>query len=157
MRQDPGTDSCTVPQARLWLSGEFNQELGGGVRGQTKSLCTEKRPPISGPFDKYHFFLRNNFLMSGRGAQAAIPPRPPPPPPPPPSAVTVDRGLPPGSEGCRQACLGTSSITPFSVGRMCGAAALALQEGGPLSGEIFVAAHASSPQCQTVRTETSPH
>ena len=54
---------------------------GGGGQRPTKGLCTQHRPPISGPFDKFHFFgPEKNFLMwgSGGGAQAAIPPPPPP-------------------------------------------------------------------------------
>ena len=55
----------------------------GGAQRPKKSLCTPNRPPISGPFDKFHSLPEKKFSdvggWGGRPGLARAPNNPPPP------------------------------------------------------------------------------
>ena len=58
VRSRPGGGQAKIPDFGRGGDGV------GGQRPKTR-LCTQNRPPISGPFNKFYFFLRK-FLMWGR-------------------------------------------------------------------------------------------
>ena len=83
--------AAIVPQpcTRSPRPGHSDRDLyrrggGAGSEAKKKSLCSERRPPISGPFDKNLFFPEKNCLMwAGGGLARAEEPSPPFRPPPP--------------------------------------------------------------------------
>ena len=69
-----------LTRARLSGDRDLHRTGGEGSEAKKKRLCSQIRPPTSGPFDKCHFFLRkmSDVCWGGQAEEPRLPSRPPP-------------------------------------------------------------------------------